>query len=53
MRVMFGNIFRLRRLWDLTVGGKSPMRWISFDQKPSWFNNAGLRFGLNRVFKGP
>ena len=43
IRVMFGNIFRLRRLWERCFGGQTPMRWASFDQKPSWFNNAGLK----------
>ena len=43
VRSMLCNIFRLRHLWKLCFGGGVPMRWISFDQKPSWFNNAGLR----------
>ena len=43
IRVMFGNTFRLRRLWERCFGGQTPMRWASFDQKPSWFNNAGLK----------
>ena len=38
---MLGNVFRLRTLWRLCHGGSVPMRWASFDQKPSWFNNAG------------
>ena len=42
VRVMLSNIFRLRRLWTRCHGNR-PMRWLSFDQKPSWFNNAGLR----------
>ena len=42
VRVMLSNIFRLRRLWSHCHNGRA-MRWISFDQKPSWFNNAGLR----------
>ena len=29
-------------LWELCFPG-TPMRWVSLDQKPSWFNNAGLR----------
>ena len=40
---MLGNIFRLQYFWDLCFGGGVPMRWASFDQKPSWFNNAGLK----------
>ena len=42
VRVMLSNIFRLRRLWALCHGDR-PMRWVSYDQKPSWFNNSGLR----------
>ena len=34
------NIFRLKAFWELCHPGK-PMRWLSADQKPSWFNNAG------------
>ena len=49
IRCMFGNVFRLRRLWERCFGGESQMRWVSFDQKPSWFNNAGLRLGQTRV----
>ncbi len=40
--VMLGNIFRLRKLWSL-CHGDTPMRWLSMGQKPSWFNNAGLK----------
>lgn len=36
----FGNYWRLRFCWESLFPGK-PMRWISLDQKPSWFNNAG------------
>ena len=39
--VLLSNIFRLRRLWELCHPGVE-MRFISLDQKPSWFNNAGL-----------
>ena len=42
IRVMLGNIFRLRALWRLVFGDR-PMKWLSMDQKPSWFNNAGLK----------
>ena len=41
IRVMLSNIFRLRRLWELSFGNEVPT-WVSYDQKPSWFNNAGL-----------
>jgi len=34
------NIFRVRAFWEKCHPGK-PLRWISADQKPSWFNNAG------------
>ena len=41
VRVWLSNVFRLRAWWDICHDGK-PMRWISLDQKPSWWNNAGL-----------
>ena len=44
---MLSNIFRLRHLWQL-CHGPTPMRWVSYDQKPSWFNTAGLRPQLAR-----
>ena len=34
------NIWRLRALWDIVHPG-IPMRFLSADQKPSWFNNSG------------
>ena len=40
IRVLLGNIFRLRAFWELCHPGIPP-RFISLDQKPSWFNNAG------------
>ena len=40
VRVELGNVFRLRALWAKCHPG-TPMRWLSLDQKPSWFNNAG------------
>ena len=43
VKTMMCNILRLRHLWKLCFGDGVPMRWVSFDQKPSWFNNAGLR----------
>ena len=39
--VLLQNIFRLRAFWEICHPGKV-MRWLSADQKPSWFNNAGL-----------
>jgi hypothetical protein len=41
VQVLLGNIFRLRAFWELCHPGRE-MRWLSVDQKPSWFNNAGL-----------
>ena len=38
--VLLTNIFRLRAFWDICHEGKQ-MRWLSVDQKPAWFNNAG------------
>ena len=40
VRVLLSNQFRLRALWEI-VHPDTPMRWVSLDQKPSWFNNAG------------
>ena len=40
VKVLLTNIFRVRRFWDHCHPGR-PMRFISLDQKPSWFNNAG------------
>ena len=40
-RVLLLNIFRLRDLWR-RVHPEKAMRFISFDEKPSWMNNAGL-----------
>ena len=40
IRCLLGNIYRLRAFWELCHPG-TEMRWISLDQKPSWFNNAG------------
>ena len=40
IRVLLGNMFRLRAFWEICHKDK-PMRWLSIDQKPSWFNNAG------------
>ena len=34
------NLFRLRAFWQACHPG-SAMRFLSVDQKPSWFNNAG------------
>ena len=39
--VLMRNIFRLRAFWNLLHPG-TRMRWLSLDQKPCWFNNAGL-----------
>ena len=39
-RTLMTNIWRLRALWRLVHSDKE-MRFLSMDQKPSWFNNAG------------
>ena len=39
--VLLGNIFRLRAFWEL-CHPDVPMRFLSIDQKPSWFSNSGL-----------
>jgi len=38
--VFLCNVYRLRAFWEICHPGV-PMRFISLDQKPSWFNNAG------------
>ena len=45
IEIWLTNLFRLKALWDLCHPGK-PMRFLSVDQKPSWFNNAGLTGAL-------
>jgi hypothetical protein len=40
IRVFLGNIYRLHAFWDICHPG-TEMRWMSVDQKPSWFNTAG------------
>lgn len=40
VKCSFGNYWRMRFFWESLFPGR-PMRWISLDQKPSWFNNAG------------
>ena len=41
IRVFLENIYRLKAFWQLCHPDVA-MRFISLDQKPSWFNNAGL-----------
>ena len=41
VRVFLGNIFRLAALWELCHPG-TPMRFMSLDQKPAWWNATGL-----------
>jgi len=50
IRCFLGNVFRLRAFWELCHPGK-PMRFLSLDQKPSWFNNAG-RTGSSLALRG-
>ena len=40
IRVFLGNIYRLRAFWEI-CHPETEMRFLSLDQKPSWFNNAG------------
>ena len=40
VRVELENVFRLRALWRKCHPNKV-LKWLSLDQKPSWFNNAG------------
>ena len=40
VRIFLSNVFRLRAFWDLLYPGV-PLRFLSLDQKPSWFNNCG------------
>ena len=52
IRVELGNVFRLRALWAKCHPGV-PMRWLSLDQKPSWFNSAGAsNTGTYTTFRG-
>ena len=39
--VLLTNIFRLRAWWE-ECNPNTPMRWLSLDQKPSWWNDVGL-----------
>ena len=38
--VYLKNVFRLKFFWRL-CHGDAEMKWLSIDQKPAWFNNAG------------
>lgn len=40
VKCFLGNIWRLRTLWEECHPGV-PMKFLSLDQKPAWFNNAG------------
>ena len=40
VKIFLGNIFRLRAFWEILYPG-TELRFLSLDQKPSWFNNAG------------
>ena len=42
VRCFLGNIWRLRAFWEMCHPG-TPMRFLSLDQKPAWFNNAGIK----------
>lgn len=41
VRVYLQNVFALRFLWQRCFPDKA-MRWISWDQKPAWFNNTAM-----------
>ena len=40
VKVLLVNILRVRCFWEHCFPGQK-LRFISLDQKPSWFNNAG------------
>ena len=42
VKVLLSNLFRLKAFWEHCHPGQT-MRFISLDQKPSWFNNAGSK----------
>ena len=42
VRVYLKNVFALRFHWIKCFGPDVPMRWVSWDQKPAWFNNTAL-----------
>ena len=57
VRVFLSNLFRLRALWELHCrehweGRDVPLHFLSLDQKPSWFNNAGHHGALSRKGRG-
>ena len=41
-RILLQNIFRLRALWA-KCHPHTEMRWVSYDEKPCYMNNAGLK----------
>ena len=41
VRVYLKNVFALRLLWAKCYPDR-PMRWVSWDQKPAWFNNTAM-----------
>ena len=41
VHTLMSNFFKMRAWWTICHKDK-PMRWLSLDQKPSWWNNAGL-----------
>ena len=43
VRVFLKNVFALRFfVWRRCFGDSIKMRWVSWDQKPAWFNNTAL-----------
>lgn len=44
-KIFLTNIWRVKHFWELCHKGKT-LRWLSADQKPLWFNNAGHKGAL-------
>ena len=49
VRVFLKNCFALRYLWLRCFGEARKMRWVSWDQKPAWFNNTALDSSYSTV----
>ena len=47
VKVLLGNIFRIHCFWNHCHPDKQ-LRFISLDQKPPWFNNAGHKGTLGK-----
>ena len=42
VKVFIKNVFALRFFWRRLHADAVEMRWVSWDQKPAWFNNTAL-----------